>query len=592
MPHDGVMVDRPGRRPLPTAPVGTTSTVQALVVTSERVPLSVPLAGLGERAIAAFVDLIVVLLLGIAVLFVYTFFGRGDLEHDMGRLTWTAGLVAVIVVLSGIVLYDVIGDLVFDGRTPGKRLVRLRVIDRYGRPPDLATSLLRNLLRLVDMIPIGYGVGLITLFFSGTRRIGDFVAGTFVISERSRGPRALTLLRAAAAAAVDVAAVDGVDLDDDAVLKAVDAVRRSDGLDAAVAERSCARILEQLGGALGPLQRRGGPARSRLAAAVLAQATTGQGLAARLVRLDDAEEALGRALARRTRDVHDAFALDAAARVASSELLAATRRGVPGRFLESISLALLDVERRRRPPPTPLIPAFVDVIGREIPLAVWQERAGIARAGVVLFGSGVIGFALAFLDPSLGRALIGDALTELVEQGARWTDQIEADGRYLQATLQIVFNNAFVGLRVFALGVLGGVATVLGLAMNGVSLGATFGTAVRLDTHETLLRFIVAHGPVELSMICVAGAAGFCLGRAILSPGERSRVQALREEGRRGFLLVAFATIGFVVIGTVEGFVSPGAFFPVAGNVTIGVALWLLFFGWARLGRTADVVSP
>jgi uncharacterized membrane protein SpoIIM required for sporulation len=275
--------------------------------------------------------------------------------------------------------------------------------------------------------------------------------------------------------------------------------------------------------------------------------------------------------------------------VASSELLAATRRGVPARHLEALSLALLDVERRRRPPSPPLWPALQQLVGHEIPAAVWGERAGIARAAVVLFGSGALGFALAFLDPSLGRALIGDALTELVEQGARWTDQIERDGRYLQATLSIVFNNSLVGLRVFALGVLGGVATVLGLVSNGLSLGATFGTAVRLDTHETLTRFIIAHGPVELSMICVAGAAGFCLGRAVLSPGARTRVQALREEGRRGFLLVAFATIGFIVIGTVEGFVSPGAHFPTVGNAVVGIAMWLLFFGWARLGRTATM---
>ena len=581
--------------PSPALP-GVSSTVQALVVTSERVPLSVPLAGLGERAIAAFIDFLVVLLLGIAVLFVYTFFGRGDLQQDVSRATTMVVVLVVVTVLSGIVLYDVVGDIVFDGRTPGKRLVRLRVVDRQGRPPDLATSLLRNLLRLVDMIPIGYGVGLIVLFFSGTRRIGDFVAGTVVISERARGPRLLEQL-GSAAFGVDLGSVGGVSLDDDDVLKAVDGVRRSEGLEPAAAERLCGRVLAAVAPRLGSLApptsdattttitttSTTGSARARLAAAVLVQARSDAGLAARLRRLHDVEVALVDALGRR----NDAFGLDGAARVASSELLAATRRGVPPRFLEALSLALLDVERRRRPPSPPVWPALLQLIGHEIPAAVWGERAGILRAAAVLFGSGVLGFTLAFLDPSLGRALIGDALTELVEQGARWTDQIERDGRYLQATLSIVFNNSLVGLRVFALGVFGGVATMLGLLSNGLSLGATFGTAVRLDTHETLTRIIIAHGPVELSMICVAGAAGFCLGRAVLSPGPRSRVQALRDEGRRGFLLVAFATIGFVVIGTVEGFVSPGAHFPAAGNAVVGVAMWLLFFGWARLGRSA-----
>ena len=70
------------------------------MLTSERVPLSVPLAGLGERAIAAFVDFLIVLLLGVAVLFVYTFFGRGDLQRDLSGATTLAAIVAAITVLS------------------------------------------------------------------------------------------------------------------------------------------------------------------------------------------------------------------------------------------------------------------------------------------------------------------------------------------------------------------------------------------------------------------------------------------------------------------------------------------------------------
>ncbi len=573
------------------------------VLTAERVPLALPLAGLGERAIAASIDFIIVLLLGVAVLFAYTFFGRGDLQRDVSGATTVAVLLAVATVLSGIVLYDVVGDRVFAGRTPGKRLQLLRVIDQHGRPPDLVTSLLRNLLRLIDMIPIGYGVGLVVMFFTGTRRVGDLVAGTVVISERGRGTHIVTLLREAAG---DLA-LQGVALSDDDVIRAIDTVKRTAGLEATLSARSCERLLHALGDRAGTpdsstlptTTTTTNPARARLAAAVLASATTDRGLASRLLRLFDAEQTLALALAdfdaarnsrrdrSRTNGASVAMALDAAGRQASSELLAATRRGVPPRLLESVSLALLDVERRRRTPSLPLWPRLTHFLAVAVPTAVWSERAGVVRAALVLGGAGALGFTLAFLDPSLSRALIGDGLVELVEQGANWTNQIERDGQYLQASLQIIFNNVGVGLRVFAVGILGGVATVLALISNGLSLGATFGTAYRLDTHETLARFIFAHGPVELSMVCVAGAAGFCLGRAVLAPGSRSRLQALREEGRRGFLLVTFATIGFLFIGTVEGFISPGAHFPAVANAAVGVGLWLLFFGWARLGRSA-----
>ena len=212
--------------------------------------------------------------------------------------------------------------------------------------------------------------------------------------------------------------------------------------------------------------------------------------------------------------------------------MTASRRGVPARWRESISLALLEVERRRRPLSAPALRRLSGYLADDVPLAVWAERANIVRIMVVFAGATVVGGAISFLDLDVGRGLIGDDLTDLVEQGASWTDAIAREGAYLQTAVSVGLNNIGVGLRTFAFGVLGAVGTVLVVAMNGVKLGATFGVAIRLDTADTLGRFILAHGPVELSMICVAAAGGVCLGRAVISPGQRTRILALRDEGR------------------------------------------------------------
>ena len=568
---------------------------QFRVVTAERVPLSLPLAGIGERAIASSIDVIAIILLLVTLLFVYNIIRVGDLEQDFATATSTMAFVIGGLMLVGIVMYDVVADVFFAGRTPGKRLTGLRVIDAHGRSPDLLTSLLRNLLRLVDMLPAGYGVGVATMFFTGTRRLGDLVAGTVVVNERASGPGLVTEITDAAAGVV----VGAGRLDDKDVLRLIEIVRRGAGLEPRLADRLCAPTLLVVTPRLDPSTIAAAltSPRRALAGAVIAAATAEQGLAARLWRLHDVEVAVRTALAavdnhnhnhrRRRRD--DVLAvvvdLDSAARAAACELLTATRRGVPARLLEPLSLALLEVERRRRPLSAPWRQRLVTFLADDVPLAVWSERTAIVRAAVVFVGAWVVGFAVSFIDVDVGRALIGDELMGLVEQGATWTDAIERDGRHLQATVSIGINNIGVGLRIFALGILGGVATVLGIVFNGVSLGATFGVAVRLDTADTLARFILAHGPVELSMICVAGAGGFCLGRAVLSPGQRSRLTALREEGRRGLLLLTFAVVGFAVIATVEGFVSPGRHFPLAVNLGVGMGAWLLFFAWARRGR-------
>ncbi|MDP2340231.1 MAG: stage II sporulation protein M [Deltaproteobacteria bacterium] len=543
-------------------------------MTPERVPLTLPLAGIGERAIATVVDAMILVLVLAMILTIYSGWGRGDLEADVRNASRNLVIVLVVCFVVGLIGYDIFFDLVFAGRTPGKRAARVRVVDRSGQSPPLLTSLLRNMLRLVDMLPIGYGVGAVVMFFTGTRRIGDLVAGTLVISERDRGVRAYDAVKAAA---LDVLVTAPAWSDAD-VAAAVDVVTRTVGLGKLPAEIPCKRVLQKLPAIAGaPTDV---PARALLAAAVVSMAEANEGLAVRLRRLADAEDALRKALAGFEDHSLDADVVDAAVRQASSELLLATRRQTPARHLESLSLALLDLERRRRPPAGPLGPRLRRFLAVDVPQAVWSERANIARAAGVLSLALVLGFAIAFADADLARALVGDDLAVEIENGAAWTNKIETDHAYASTSIAIILNNIAVGLRVFVYGVAGAVGTLLGLVSNGLSIGAVFGYATRLGTQETLLRFIVAHGPLELSMICVSGGAGLCLGRAVLSPGRRSRLQALREEGGRGLRLMVFAMIGFAVVGGVEGFVSPGTHFPTALNATVGALLWLLFAAW------------
>ena len=550
-------------------------------MTAERVPLTLPLAGIGERAIATVVDALLLLCFLIALLFVYTLWGRGDLDAEVRAASRTIFILLGVGFLVGIVSYDIFFDLVFEGRTPGKRLTRLRVVDATGQSPDLLTSMLRNLMRLVDMLPLGYGVGAVTMFFTDTRRLGDLVAGTVVVSERARGLRAWD---AAVQAAKD-GNVGAPAWSDDDVAAAVDVVCRTQGLADVPAQIPCLRVLQGLRPIPDSDPGAQCQARTMLAAAVVALGQANEGLASHLRRLAETEDQLRAALQGFEQRKVSADLVDSSSRQASSELLLATRRGTPPRHLEALSLALLDLERLRRPPGGARLPRLRSFLAVEVPLAVWSERRNIARAASVLGLALLLGFAVSYADADVARVLVSDDLAAQIERGATWTNDIEREQAYASTAATIIVNNVGVGMRVFALGILGGVATLMGLVSNGLSIGAVFGYATQLGTWETLLRFIVAHAPVELSMICVAGGAGLCLGRALLAPGRRSRLQALRQEGARGLRLLVFATIGFVVIGTVEGFVSPGTHFPTALNAAVGAGLWLLFAAWVLGAR-------
>ncbi|HEY3475334.1 MAG TPA: RDD family protein, partial [Anaerolineales bacterium] len=92
------------------------------------------------------------------------------------------GLVAAIFYWG----YYIFFEMLWNGQSPGKRWVGLRVIRADGTPITLSESLIRNLARLVDFLPAAYGIGVVTMFIDRqSRRLGDLAAGTLVVQDRA-----------------------------------------------------------------------------------------------------------------------------------------------------------------------------------------------------------------------------------------------------------------------------------------------------------------------------------------------------------------------------------------------------------------------
>ena len=143
-------------------------------------------AGPVRRMLAYLLDLLiragVLLVLGLVVAI-----ALGGSEAVMGVL-----LICAFVLEWG---YYVFFETIGDGRSPGKRALSLRVVKEGGYPIGFIDSVLRNLLRGADFLPVGYLIGLFTMAAdSRFRRLGDRVAGTMVVvEERSRVAAPLTL---------------------------------------------------------------------------------------------------------------------------------------------------------------------------------------------------------------------------------------------------------------------------------------------------------------------------------------------------------------------------------------------------------------
>ncbi len=157
--------------------------------TPENVAFGYDVAGIGSRFLAALVDTLLIVVLQLVVnltlLFLALSFFDEALSNDTSLFLWLGavfGLVAFVFLWG----YYILFEMLWNGQSPGKRWVGLRVIRADGTPVTLVESIIRNLVRLIDFLPAYYGVGVVAMFIDGqARRLGDLAAGTLVVRDRA-----------------------------------------------------------------------------------------------------------------------------------------------------------------------------------------------------------------------------------------------------------------------------------------------------------------------------------------------------------------------------------------------------------------------
>lgn len=167
-----------------------------IIETPERVPLAFALASIGNRFLAVAIDHFIQYFIIFVVVWAFLSLSgvrdvseveKAEIFQEMSK--WTIGILIIVLFLifAG---YFIFFEWIWNGQTPGKKLLKLRVIREDGRPITLWEALARNLLRIFDAVPgfvlPVYSIGLITIFLSRRdQRIGDMFAGTVVVRERT-----------------------------------------------------------------------------------------------------------------------------------------------------------------------------------------------------------------------------------------------------------------------------------------------------------------------------------------------------------------------------------------------------------------------
>lgn len=572
------------------------------IETPEHVTIEMELAGFGSRAIAALIDMVLV-----AALFILAFAGIG-LASDLGATSslWLAAVLIILAFLTPWAYFTGFEGLT-SGRTPGKQYVGIRVITDSGQPITFAEAALRNLLKLIDMQPVGtFFVGLLfVMFHRQGKRLGDIVAGTIVVRDRVIE----SVVREPTLEATGEELLAGEPrLSDDEYRFLEQLVRRLDSLDAArrlpLMRKFAARLADRI-----PL--RDENLSTGLVAVLDEERRIRQSrFTARRDRTSGRTVVMADRFVASRRDAWEAFRRQAASverrgigSLPGSEVLAFTARyreiaadlarartyGVSPRDLQFLDRvvsaghsALYRGQHRRRMPVRHLLL-------RELPATLYDCRAYVLAAFLAFIVPGVVGFIMLRQQPSLAFEILPDVMVDRAEAGVG----LEAEGVGYEETpsmflpvvaSSIIANNVQVAFTAFAFGITAGIGTIVVLAFNGLFFGATLGQFANYGLADWLLTFVAGHGVLELFAIYVAGGAGLLLGRAIIAPGDLRRRDSLVLHGRRAIRLVGVAVLLLLLAGTIEGLLSASGD-PAAIKLGVSVAsggLLVLVFAAGR----------
>lgn len=147
------------------------------IETAQNISITQNVAGIGERILAYLIDLLFML--------AYIIFA----SLVVSAIGGTAGEEWVIMLLIALplLLYFLLWEMFWNGRSPGKAAMELRVVKLDGTKPTIYNFLVRWLLRVVDITLTSGSVAVVTILLNGKgQRLGDLAAGTTVISEKER----------------------------------------------------------------------------------------------------------------------------------------------------------------------------------------------------------------------------------------------------------------------------------------------------------------------------------------------------------------------------------------------------------------------
>jgi len=540
------------------------------VETPEHVEVRFELAGLGSRAAAAMMDLVLVSLLLVPLQIAPDQLG---LETALGR--WASALLYLLLSFA-LFAYYILFEGLNHGRTPGKILLGIRVVMDTGRPITPAAAVLRNLVRAGEYAALLLPAALTMLLHRSNKRLGDLAAGTIVVRDHATEWR----LAPAAAAGEEPVEVGPPELSEEEFRLLDRLLARLPDLTPAVQVRMTVELARRFESRVprrttdpqeylvALFEEERSKRRSRFATRAGSGAGRTTVTAERFVaRKQEAWETFRLTAARiervglRVLPAAEIPVFAARYREVAADLARArTYRVSPEviAYLERLVAAghnaLYRARARRRLPIAPYV-------FRDFPAAVVASWPYVLVAFLLFTIPAAVGYAVLRERPELAEEIAPPVMVSRAEQAAerqaRGIGYVETENEERPVLASwIISNNIMVCLAALAGGLVGGFLTVLSLVYNGLALGIGFGVFANHHAAGYLATFIAGHGVLELTAIFISGGAGFRLAQALVAPGDLTRKDALVLQGAVALRMIGAVVCLLIVAGAIEGLLS------------------------------------
>ena len=210
------------------------------------------------------------------------------------------------------------------------------------------------------------------------------------------------------------------------------------------------------------------------------------------------------------------------------------------------------------------------------PKVVRDTWVYIAIATGIFFLTALIAWWYAWQDPTFIALTVPENIISIVEEdGELWMGSIV--GIEPLASSSITINNLKVSFAAIAGGIFAGLGTIFIMANNGIHIGAIATLVGKNNLAYPFWAFVLPHGSLELPAIFLAGGAGLLIGKALVFPGEYTRIDALKLNGVKAAQLLFGIVPMLLIAGAIEGFFSPSPIIPSPIKYLVGTGLFCLF---------------